>query len=246
MTAADVWTELAPSVLADRITGEIRDIIVAFENNRDRTKQTAMGPSGIGSPCARCLARNVLGCPVERGYDPHVWRRIVGTAVHAWLAEAALHHNKAIGRGRYVIESRVHPDGKASELLPKGGDADLYDGDTDTVVDYKTKSFNGIKEVKANGPKQQQRYQGHLYGLGFARLGRPVKNVALAFIPREGALRDFYVHVEPYDEAVAVEALERFRTIRTLALANGVAILPHLPADPDCFDCGGADIEETK
>jgi hypothetical protein len=84
--------------------------------------------------------------------------------------------------------------------------------------------------------------QAHLYGRGFALLGKPVKNVALAFMPREGSLRDIFVWTEPYDEAIALQALERFRTIRSLALTCGKAILPQLPADPECFDCEGADV----
>lgn len=234
----DVWDELAPGILADQIAGDLKDMVRAFEDSRPRSQQQEVGPSGIGSPCARCLARKVLGCEVVPDFDDP-WMRIIGVATHAWLADAGLHHNKTVGRDRYVIESRVHPD---PELLPKGGDADLYDRDTATVIDHKVVGLPKIKKVRADGPGQQYRYQGHVYGLGFTRAGLPVEHVAIAFWNRNGFLRDLEVWVEPYDEAVALEALDRYRTIRTLALTNGVAILPNLPADAECWDCKGKDV----
>jgi hypothetical protein len=243
---ADVWAELAPGILADQIAGEQRDLVRAYEDARPRSLQQAIGPSGIGSPCSRCLAREVLGCPVEGDFDDP-WMRIVGTATHAWLAEARLHRNKQLNRGRYHLETRVMPDGPDSELLPSGGDLDFYDADTYTVVDDKVVGLPKIKKVREHGPGDQYRRQIHLYGRGLALAGYRVDNVAIAFWNRNGFLHDLYVWVEPYDEAVALEALDRYRTIRDLATTHGVAILPHLPADADCWDCKGRPMtEETK
>lgn len=243
----EVWEELAGSV-GEQIAGELRTVVLDFENARDRSQQSnanVMGPSGIGSPCVRCLARATLGRPVARGFDDP-WRRIVGTAVHAWLDEAALHANKTLNRAKYLSEMRVYPDGTESVLLPKGGNADLYMVDRRAVVDHKTSTAAKIKAYKHNGPGQQYRYQAHLYGRGLELAGHPVDHVVLLFWPRDGLLRDVYPWVEPYDEAVALEALARYANIRDLALAHGVSILPHLPADPDCWDCRGADVQPEE
>ena len=237
----DVWSELAPGVLAEQIAGDLKGMVRAYEASRPRSLQQAVGPSGLGSPCARCLAREVLGIPFARTFDDP-WLRIVGTAVHSWLEEAALHANKELERGRWHIERRVYPDGADSGLLPKGGNLDLYDADTRTVIDHKCVGLPKIKKVRAEGPGQQYVWQGHLYGRGLALEGLPVENVAIAFWNRNGFLHDLLVWTEPYDEAVAVEALDRFRTIRDLALDHGVAILPALPADESCFSCKGADV----
>lgn len=245
MTATQVWDALQPA-LGETLERELRQLVLDHEKGRERSQQQEVGPSGLGKPCARCLAREVLGRPIVRAYDPHVWRRYVGVCVHAGLAEAALAHNMGINRGRYVIESKVYPDGPGSALLPKGGDSDLYDGDRATVVDWKTSSKARLKAYRANGPGQQYRFQAHLYGRGFVLLGLPVENVAIAFVPRDGSLNDLYVWTEPYDESVALQALDRYSKIRELALANGVAILPFLPADPDCFDCSGAAVTDEE
>jgi hypothetical protein len=239
MTAANVWDELHPSVLADQIANEQRQIVRDFESSRPRSQQQVIGPSGIGSPCSRCLAREILGVPLDRGFDDP-WFKVIGSATHTWLEEARVHRNKQLNRGRYVISARVHPDGEDSDVLPKGGDLDFYDADTFTVVDDKVVGLPKIKKVKANGPGDQYRRQVHLYGAGLIRQGYRVDNVAIAFWNRNGFLHDLHVWTEPYDEAVAVEALDRFRTIRALALSLGVAVLPELPADPDCWSCKGA------
>lgn len=61
--------------------------------------------------------------------DP--WPSIVGTAVHAWLAEKFLIENTINGVIRWVTEQRVHPD----PLYP--GTADLYDAYEQVLVDHK-------------------------------------------------------------------------------------------------------------
>lgn len=245
MTAANVWDDLAPGVLAEQIGGDQKSLVRAFESSRPRSQQQAVGPSGLGSPCPRCLARQVLGIPFVPTFDDP-WFRVVGTSVHTWLAEARVHANKILERCRFHVEVRVYPDGPDSDLLPKGGEIDWYDEDTFTVGDDKVVGLPKIKKVRADGPGQQYRYQGHLYGRGLELAGFRVDHVAITFWNRNGFLHDLLVWTEPYDEAVAVEALDRFRTIRDLALAHGVAILPSLPADPDCWSCKGADCTDEE
>lgn len=232
----DIWTELT---LADTLADDLRQMVRNFESSRDRSLQTQPGPSEIGAACARCLARKVLGIRVERPFsDP--WCAIIGTAIHAWLDDAAQHANTQDTAPRWSPEVRVYPD---LELLPVGGSADLYDRRTRTVIDHKTTSHEKIKKVRANGPTQQYRYQAHLYGRGYEIAGEQVDHVAIAYWKRGGFLRDLYVWTEPYDPSVAQKALDRFRTIRDLANQLGEAVLPHLPADKSCFDCRGADVD---
>lgn len=235
----EVWDTLA-APLGEAVADELRDMVRAFEAGRPRTTQRAIGPSEIGKPCARCLARYVLDITVENPFrDP--WCAVVGTAIHAWLDEAAVDACKRAERGIYISENRVHPD---PDTMPKGGNADLYIVDRKMVVDHKTTSAEKLKSYRHNGPGVRYRYQGHLYGLGYANLGWPVEHVAVAFWNRGGRLRDLYVWTEPYDPAIAAEAIDRFKTIRDLAQANGPAILAHLPADEDCLDCKGAPVND--
>jgi hypothetical protein len=239
VTDTDVWAELE---LPDKIGDDLRAMVRLYEDAAARNKQIALGPSQIGNPCTRCLARRVLGIPVERAFtDP--WCRIIGTAVHAWLDEAAAHHNTATNHARFIPELRVQPD---PVLLPDGGKCDLFDTATNTVIDHKVVGPKPLTKYRSMGPGDAYRAQVHLYGLGYTAAGYHVDNVAIAFWMRGGRLIDLYVWAEPFDPAIAYAALDRYRTIRDQALTIGPAIIPLLPADPDCWDCGGMETPTTQ
>lgn len=242
---SDVWDDIADP-LGDRIASDLRDIVRRYETGAERSQQTHLGPSQIGSPCTRCLARAVLGMSITGDFDDP-WCRIIGTATHTWLDEAAAWDNLASINedrpARWHPERRVQPD---DELLPSGGKADLYDEKTRTVIDHKVVGDAPLKKYKLNGPGPTYRVQAHTYGLGYAREGIAVEHVAVAFWKRGGRLSDLYVWTEPYDESIALAALDRYRTIRDQALAIGPAILAHLPAHPDCWDCSGKDVSAEE
>lgn len=240
MTEQAVWDTFTDP-LGEQVADELRAMVRAFEAGRERTTQRAIGPSEIGKPCARCLGRYVLDMTVERDFDDP-WCRIIGTATHAWLDEAAVDACKRAGEAIYLSEMRVYPEPER-EVLTKGGNLDLYMVGRRTAVDHKIVGASRLKHYRHNGPGMQYRYQGHLYGAGLINAGWPVEHVAVAFWNRGGRLRDLYVWTEPYDEAIAREAIDRFKTIRDLALASGPAILAHLPADPECWDCGGRPVD---
>ncbi|MEI6680801.1 MAG: hypothetical protein WCL21_19490 [Mariniphaga sp.] len=65
----------------------------------------------------------------------------------------------------------------------------------------------------------QQRVQINLYGLGIENeFGEgSVEKVALAFYPLGGFLSGMHTIVEPYNRALAMDALERFGNIQQLA-----------------------------
>lgn len=238
MTAApSVWDSPdLTNALGDRLADDLRQMVRTAEESAERSQQTDLGPSEIGKACTRCLARAVLGMKITRQFDDP-WCRIIGTATHAWLDEAAAISNIRNNAGRWYPEVRVQPD---VLLLPSGGSCDLYDSETCTVIDHKVVGDAPLKKYRLNGPGPQYRVQAHLYGKGYANAGHRVDNVAVAFWNRGGRLRDLYVWTEDYDEAFADEALTRYRTIREQALAIGPALLPLLPADPECWDCGGS------
>lgn len=236
---ASLWD--APELtgaLGDRLADDLRDMVRQHDRHADRSQQTDIGPSEVGNPCTRCLARRALGMSITGEFsDP--WCAVIGTAVHAWLDEAAEAWNVRNNRGRLIAENRVQPH---PDILPSGGKCDLYDDDTHTVIDHKIVGLQALQKYRLNGPGLQYRRQAHIYGLGYARTGNPVEHVAIAFWHRGGRLGDLYVWTEPYDQQIALDALFRWREIREQALAIGPAILPLLPADPDCWDCGGQDV----
>ena len=215
----------------DQLADDLRRMVREYDADHDRSKQAAPGPSEVGTPCTRCLAAKILGVHDDPS-DP--WCRIIGTAVHAWLDEAALAWNLRHDDTRWVPEHKVFPD---DELLPSGGSCDLYDERTRTVLDHKVVGTDRLRAYRINGPGIQYRRQAHLYGLGYTRKGHRVDSVALAVWPRGGRLDQMHLHREPYDETLAREALDRYRTMRDLVTPIGPAILPSLPSDPDCFTC---------
>lgn len=234
----EVWDTIGDT-LGERLADDLRDMARGYEENAERSQQRHLGPSQIGMACTRCLARYVLGIPVTRPFDDP-WCRIIGTATHAWLDEAAATQNVRRDDARWYPELRVQPD---TELLPSGGKCDLYDAHTHTVIDHKIVGQEPLKKYRLNGPGEQYRTQAHLYGLGYANAGHHVKNVAVAFWKRGGRLSDLYVWTEHYQPQIALDALERYRIIRDQALTLGPAILPLLPADESCWDCGGKDVD---
>jgi hypothetical protein len=174
----------------------------------------------MGQPCARRLLYEAWATePANTDSDP--WPAIVGTAVHAWLADAFQADNARLGRLRWLVEQRVYlTDGLS-------GTADLFDLDTATVIDHKVLGPSSLKTLRTDGPPPVYRTQLHLYGYGYARAGVRVDRVAIAAYPRSGWLNGLHVWSEPYDPTVAEAALDRHSGL----VALGAAL--DLDAHPD-------------
>src|SRR6266404_6220563 len=71
---------------AARYARELRDVIIRQAHRQPRNMQQQLGPSELGIACHRRVVGKLAGEPVTN----HVsvpWPSVVGTAVHAWLAE---------------------------------------------------------------------------------------------------------------------------------------------------------------
>lgn len=216
----------SPVRTAHPLAADIRSVVVTHERTRPRSLQRALGPSEVGDQCARKLAYKMLHHTVSNE-DSDPWAAIIGTATHAWLADAFLAANMRLGRIRYLVETAVTVRPGLS------GSCDLYDVDVATVIDHKIVGTTSMREYKAHGPRPAYRVQAHLYGAGFINLGLPVERVALAFYPRGGLLSGLYIWDEPYDPDVATAALARQDQILEAACALDVEHHPenykHLP-----------------
>lgn len=202
-TTAEFFDATVPVVepLWTDIAGMIRRKSAA----NPRHLQVELGPSEIGHPCMRKMALGLMQVPrCNPEYDP--LPSIFGVAMHTWLQGAAEYDNERLGRRRWITETKV-------EVTPSlSGTADLYDCDTDTVVDYKNLGYTSFAaKVKNTGPTYK--HQVFLYGKGFARLGYPVKRVAIAILPRTGTLTKMHLDIYDYDEAVADAVLARRDTV---------------------------------
>jgi hypothetical protein len=221
--ADDEFASLAPTVnpLAQALKQELSEMILWNEHNSPRSKQLALGPSEIGDPCDRRLAYRLAGIPpVNIWADP--WPAIVGTSIHSWLERAINTYQEVNGDRGWLTELKVSPD-----YLVRGS-SDVFNVRTSTVVDHKTCGAKTMQKLhKGQPPQPGYITQVQLYGLGHKRAGRNVENVALIFYPRSGWLDDAFVWVAPYDEKIAVAALERMYKIAEQLIDFDIEQNPH-------------------
>ena len=205
----------------EELKNQLLEIIRWADDNSERSKQIAIGPSEIGHDCDQRVARILAGMPqVNNRFDP--WAGIVGTSIHSWLQMAVdnylAEHIITIGGvngPRWVTETRV----SANEFI--SGSSDLYTGD---VVDYKSSTADKIKVMRTKGREVIAPHyivQGHIYGLGNIRAGRKVRDIVLVFVPRDGLIKNMYLYREPYDENIAFAAIDRlYRLVDELNAAG--------------------------
>jgi len=200
---------------------DLRDVVRQADATKPRSTQTAIGPSDAGVECARRLGHKIAGTkPVNTAGDP--WAAIVGTAVHAWL-------DGAFTGDRWITDRRVTLPGYMTGTL------DLYDTQTNTVIDHKVVGATSLKRARDHGPSKQYVAQVNLYAAALEVEGVPVDHVAIAYWSRSGNLRDAYLWTGPYDRDIVNQTLARLDAIRTIVDADGVASLP--TADSYCLFC---------
>lgn len=222
---------------AARYAGELRRVVVEQANGSARNLQRHLGPSEIGVPCDRQVVGKLAGLPVTNHVvDP--WPSIVGTAVHAWLADAFTAANLLLPAPRWLAEQRVipHPD--------HSGTADLYDAVETAVVDHKCLGESSMAKVRsATGPPIKYVIQLLLYGKGYRNLGLPVTRVALAAYPRTAASLDgLYVWEQatgPQDDALIEEVFRLTDRRKAMAeeLISGTKQFTDIPIATDADEC---------
>jgi len=200
--------------------------IILWQNARSpRALQTNIGPSEIGSPCDRQIAYRVAGLPeINTRQDP--WAAVIGTSIHRWLQEAVDDWVKFSGGPRRLF-TEIELD--LNSLIT--GHCDLYDAETETVIDWKTVGPNALKDVEAGRIKTGYMIQTQLYGYLFAQKDIPVKRVALVFIPRASSLNRMRVWSAIYDPTVAETALNRVYRIAREVLSKELLTKSHLWAE---------------
>jgi hypothetical protein len=221
-----------PKLLRD----ELLHVIATQIDAHPRSAQTRIGPSEVGTPCARKLAYKLAGTP-ETNIRSAAWRPTVGTACHSWLEQACVAWNASHSIERFYLEQRVTVGTIGGvEII---GSCDCYDRITATVIDWKVVGPTALKKYRRQSdPGQQYRTQAHLYGRGYVAAGLPVDQVAVMFLPQSGELSDAYYWTEPYDEQVALDGLSRADGIATLVAALSRAAPIALPAvDSNCSYC---------
>lgn len=212
------------------------EIIRWSNKNARRSQQVKLGCSEVGHDCDRRIAYTMAGI---KGPNNHTdqWPAIVGTSIHAWMAEAFEQYQQVHGLKQWLMELEVHP----SPLI--GGHSDLYDSERQLVLDWKFPSPDNLKKMRENGPSAQYMTQVQLYGLGNILAGRPVTRVGVVALGRQGWLKDMYVHTVEFDRGAAEAALQRVydlgNQLISLDILNQPGAWAQIPASPSrlCLWC---------
>ena len=228
---------------AGAYAAELRNIVHRAAARNPRSLQRHLGPSEIGHECDRQVVFKLLGyAPTNHVVDP--WPSILGTAQHAWFADAFKAENGELGRIRWVPEYRVDPYGTAGTPDDYTGTGDLYDADNAAVDDHKVLGPTSMALVRSpEGPPIYYQRQLKLYGRGFRRLGLPVHRVVLIAWPRTEATLDglyCWEHVltpEDDEELSYLFVMMGHRRQMAAAIERGEIGIMDVPAKPDPHDC---------
>lgn len=210
------------------VIAELEGIYERGINGAPRSQQRRIGPSEIGEECTRALAHKLNGdVEPERQLPTKAW---VGTAMHAELERMITAADPT--RAVWLTEQRVSV-GKinGTEIT---GSCDAFNWQAGMVVDFKTKGKSTLAGHKRKGPGEKYRIQAHLYGRGMQRAGHTVNTVAFWFIGRDSEYAERCWWHEPYDEQIAIDALNRATTIAQLVDALGIDTVVGMY--PECDD----------
>lgn len=223
--------------LGQEIAARLKEMFHGYTNRMERNQQQTMGPSEIGSPCDRRIAMSLLRFPrVNPGGDN--WASFLGTCMHAGLEDMFLWADA--GSGRYATELPLR---FPSKFVPKGT-GDLLDRTLCVFLDHKGMGTWSLNKLRTDGPSRQYRVQVHTYAYGARLAGEDVEHVAIVGWPRQGKdLSDLYVWTEPYDPAVARDALDRVDRIgadiayKRDHLDSDAEVANSFPIAEDCRFC---------
>jgi len=172
----------------------------AGDAKRSRSTQVQIGPSELGG-CRRKVWYRLNDQP-ETNDDELKLAAIMGTAIHTEI-EKALSDNPDV-----LLETEVEYNGMKAHI-------DCFVPGTGDVIDWKTSKIKNLGYF----PSTQQRWQVQVYGYLLAKNGHKVERVSLVAIARDGDERDVKVHTEPYNEAMALEALGWLSAVKEAAEA---------------------------
>lgn len=234
MTVSAIMAGLAGDTEPPSTITELRQILIDYEAARPRSMQKELGPSELGTPCQQQIARKLAGAPRRPITEP-TWAPFQGTAVHASMEQVVGWWNQQLGRERWLAEDRLVVDPGPGHYPAVEGNGDAFDTDHAMVVDWKhvgSTALTKLRTAKRLGKppreqvSQEYRIQAHLYGLGHANKGRPVRSVRLVLLARSWKYDDSEEWTEPYNQDLAVWAIERYWGVVDLLDALGVADNP--------------------
>ena len=202
--------------------------IKAYGEASPRSLQSAkgiMGPSDLGWCQMKAL---LMSRGVEQSDSSNIAAAQIGTAIHAYVAEALKARFPA-----WIVDER-----KVTATFPCGaaisGTPDVIAPDFNAIVDVKT--VDGFQWVKREGSSRNHRWQRHTYALGAIQEGlldgSKTVYVANLYIDRSGKESEPYFVFEEFDPMLTDEIDSWIRDV-IYALQNGTDAEREIPA-PVC------------
>ena len=211
------------------------DALKSKDAGKSRSTQVQIGPSELGG-CRRKVWYRLNNQPVTNNNELKL-PAIMGTAIHAEI-EKALADNKDV-----ILEFKVEHSGMKAHI-------DCWIPSTGDVIDWKTVKKQNLSYF----PTQQQRWQVQVYGYLIDKSGKgKPRTVSLVAIARDGDERDVRAHSEPYNESIAVDALNWLEGVKASATIpkpeREESFCKHYCKYYDSFEeigCGGLKKERIK
>lgn len=187
-----------------------------------RSLQSVIGASEVGHPCDRRLAYRANDTPAVNLGDP--MRLLVGTGMHREVEDIIRRLDQ--GAGRFLTEVTVVYRG-----IP--GQADMYDAYLGALYDWKTTGKARLAIYRKNGIPPAYRVQVQIYAAGLAERGYHVRDLAVCFLPYDGALSQAWSWETKPDKGIADAAIDRLRVVERLEPAAADAtpdrLCPYCP-----------------
>jgi hypothetical protein len=166
--------------------------LLAYDQGRDRSKQTEPGASQVLS----CRAAMLLRTTGAEPSDPRLGLAALwGSAIHSTCENAA---------GWEQVTERKYRYRDVPATI------DRFDPERETLTDLKTlKDPEAVTAIRASGPKRRHILQVQLGAAALIAEGFPVKTVELLYLPRSGgSMDDAWLWESDVDQALADEAAD--------------------------------------
>lgn len=199
------------------------ELLLLWDQQRDRSKQTTLGWSEVGG-CRKRAGFRIAGTPPTNPSSS--MQAILGTAVHDAVAGAI----ETVANGSYLTEAEVTYAGVVGHL-------DRLHIPTGTLVDVKTTSSRWLEHIKLHGPDDPHRMQLAGYAAALSVEGHDVKRLRIDYIARDTGEEYNWPNLDgaPFAAMWVREALAWLKLVRDTPLD----MLPrdYLPDSNFCRNC---------
>jgi len=199
------------------------ELLLAYDKQRARSQQTAIGWSDVGV-CRKRAGYRMRG--VEPTNPSASMQALLGTAVH----DAVAHAVETVANGSYLTEVEVNYAGVLGHL-------DRFHKPTNTLIDVKSTSSRWLEHIKLHGPDDAHKMQLAGYAAALVKEGHEVKRVRIDYIARDTGEEWHWPSDEgaPFSATWVKEALGWLQQVRDTDLD----MLPrdYMPDSAFCRSC---------